>query len=117
MHSARWKSVMNAFCSEKPAKAKENDLLIFSHCEDISMVEGGVMNAGKRAEELGVKGITNSVEDVIVARDILIAKELDATLHLCHCSTADSVRMIKGCERSRAEGDRRSVSASFYSDR
>ena len=77
------KSVMNAFLFRKAMrKAKENDLLIFSHCEDISMVEGGVMNAGKRAEELGVKGITNSVEDVIVARDILIAKELDATL-LC----------------------------------
>lgn len=92
---------MNAFLFRKAMrKAKENDLLIFSHCEDISMVEGGVMNAGKRAEELGVKGITNSVEDVIVARDILIAKELDATLHLCHCSTADSVRMIKDAKEA-----------------
>ena len=95
------KSVMNASLFRKAMrKAKENDLLIFSHCEDISMVEGGVMNAGKRAEELGVKGITNSVEDVIVARDILIAKELDATLHLCHCSTADSVRMIKDAKEA-----------------
>lgn len=66
-------------------KAKENDLLIFSHCEDISMVEGGVMNAGKRAEELGVKGITNSVEDVIVARDILIAK---SWMPHCICAIA-----------------------------
>ncbi|MDB8709474.1 dihydroorotase [Mediterraneibacter gnavus] len=90
------KSVMNAsLFRQAMKKAKEHGLLIFSHCEDISMVEGGVMNAGKRAEELGVKGITNAVEDVIAARDILIAKELDATLHLCHCSTADSVRMIK----------------------
>ncbi len=90
------KSVMNAsLFRQAMRKAKENGLLIFSHCEDISMVEGGVMNAGARAEELGVKGITNSVEDVIVARDILIAKELDAALHLCHCSTADSVRMIQ----------------------
>ena len=95
------KSVMNASLFRKAMrKAKENDLLIFSHCEDISMVEGGVMNAGKRAEDLGVNGITNSVEDVIVARDILIAKELDATLHLCHCSTADSVRMIKDAKEA-----------------
>ena len=44
------KSVMNASLFRKAMrKAKENDLLIFSHCEDISMVEGGVMNAGKRA--------------------------------------------------------------------
>lgn len=89
------KSVMNASLFRKAMReADEQGLIIFSHCEDISLVEGGVMNAGKRAEELGVKGITNSVEDVITARDILIAKELDARLHLCHCSTKDSVRMI-----------------------
>ena len=89
------KSVMNASLFRKAMReADEQGLIIFSHCEDISLVEGGVMNAGKRAEQLGVKGITNSVEDVITARDILIAKELDARLHLCHCSTKDSVRMI-----------------------
>ena len=89
------KSVMNAFLFRKAMrKAKENDLLIFSHCEDISMVEGGVMNADENAKRLGLKGITNSVEDVIVARDILLAKETGVKLHLCHCSTADSVKMI-----------------------
>ena len=40
------------------------------------------------------KGITNAVEDVIVARDILLAKETGVRLHLCHCSTADSARML-----------------------
>lgn len=96
------KSVMNAsLFRQAMRKAKENGLAVFSHCEDISMVEGGVMNAGPKAEELGVKGITNSVEDVIVARDILIAKELDAQLHLCHCSTADSVKMVRA---AKAEG-------------
>ncbi len=93
------KSVMNASLFRKAMReAKENGLAVFSHCEDISMVEGGVMNAGPKAEELGVKGITNSVEDVIVARDILIAKELDAQLHLCHCSTEDSVKMVKAAK-------------------
>lgn len=53
------------------------------------------MNADKNAERLGMKGITNSVEDVIVARDILLAKETGVRLHLCHCSTADSVKMIR----------------------
>ena len=53
------------------------------------------MNAGKRAEELEIAGISNAVEDVIVARDILLSKETNARLHLCHCSTKDSVRMIK----------------------
>ena len=52
------------------------------------------MNADQKAEALGLKGITNAVEDVIVARDILLAKETGVQLHLCHCSTADSVRMV-----------------------
>ena len=44
---------------------------------------------------MGLPGITNAVEDVIVARDILIAKETGTRLHLCHCSTKDSVTMVK----------------------
>ena len=90
------KSVMNAsLYREGMKKAKECGISVFAHCEDITMVEGGVMNADERAKELGLRGITNSVEDVIVARDILLAKETGVRLHLCHCSTADSVKMIR----------------------
>ena len=89
------KSVMNASLYRKAMKiAKEKGISVFAHCEDITMVEGGVMNADENAVRLGLKGITNSVEDVIVARDILLAKETGVRLHLCHCSTADSVEMI-----------------------
>lgn len=96
------KSVMNASLYRKGMKlAKENGIAVFAHCEDINMVEGGVMNADEKAEKLGLKGITNSVEDVIVARDILLAKETGAQLHLCHCSTEDSVKMVKA---AKAEG-------------
>lgn len=90
------KSVMNASLYRKGMKAaKENGIAVFAHCEDIHMVEGGVMNADENARKLGLKGITNSVEDVIAARDILLAKETGVRLHLCHCSTADSVEMIR----------------------
>lgn len=90
------KSVMNASLYRKAMRlAKECGLSVFAHCEDITMVEGGVMNAGAAAERLGLPGITNAVEDVIVARDILLAKETGVHLHLCHCSTADSVRMVR----------------------
>lgn len=89
------KSVMNASLYRRGMKlAKENDISVFAHCEDITMVEGGVMNADENAGRLGLKGITNSVEDVIAARDILLAKETGVRLHLCHCSTADSVKMV-----------------------
>lgn len=94
------KSVMNASLYRKGMKlAKEAGMVVFAHCEDITMVEGGVMNAGSKAEELGLKGITNSVEDVIAARDILLAKETGVKLHLCHCSTRDSVEMIRAAKK------------------
>lgn len=90
------KSVMDAALYRKGMRtAKELGISVFAHCEDINMVEGGVMNAGKKQEELGLKGITNAVEDVIVARDILLAKETGVRLHLCHCSTKDSVEMVR----------------------
>lgn len=96
------KSVMNASLYRKAMKiAKEEGISIFAHCEDITMVEGGVMNADAKAKELGLPGITNSVEDVIVARDILLAKETGVRLHLCHCSTQDSVELIR---LAKAEG-------------
>lgn len=89
------KSVMNASLYRKGMKiAKEEGIAVFAHCEDITMVEGGVMNADEKARKLGLKGITNSVEDVIVARDILLAKETGVQLHLCHCSTKDSIKML-----------------------
>ncbi len=93
------KSVMNASLYRKGMKlAKEQGISVFAHCEDITMVEGGVMNADENTKRLGLKGITNSVEDVIVARDILLAKETGVRLHLCHCSTADSVKIIKAAK-------------------
>ena len=90
------KSVMNADVYRRAmSEAAEAGIPVMAHCEDKNMVGRGAMNAGKKAEELGLEGITNAVEDVIVARDILLAKETGAQLHLCHCSTKDSVEMIK----------------------
>ena len=96
------KSVMNASVYRKGMiEAAKAGVSVFAHCEDINMVEGGVMNADEKSKKLGLKGITNAVEDVIVARDILLAKETGVRLHLCHCSTRDSVKMI---EEAKAEG-------------
>lgn len=90
------KSVMTtAIYMEAMKKAKELGVPILAHCEDRDLVRGGVMNAGERAEELGLPGITNAVEDVIVARDIIMAQEAGCQLHLCHCSTKDSVSMVR----------------------
>ena len=89
------KSVMNPLVyKEGMKKAAELGMVVLAHCEDRNLLDGGVMNAGKRADELGLPCITNSVEDVVAARDILLAKETGARLHLCHCSTSDSVALV-----------------------
>lgn len=90
------KSVMDSGLLREAMKiAKEKDLSVLSHCEDINLVQGGVMNAGKKSEEFGVNGITNAVENIIEARDIMLAEETGARLHLCHCSTKESVDLIR----------------------
>lgn len=90
------KSVMNASLYRQGMKAaRDCGIVVFAHCEDQTLVEHGVMNADKNAKRLGLRGITNSVEDVITARDILLSKETGVKLHLCHCSTADSVKMVR----------------------
>ncbi len=90
------KSVMNTKIYEDAMKiAAKLDIPVLAHCEDINMVNGGCMNADAKAAELGMPGISNAVEDVIVARDAILAKETGARLHLCHCSTKSSVMIIK----------------------
>lgn len=94
------KSVMNSQVYREGMKeAARLHIPVLAHCEDINLVHGGVMNADAKAEALGLPGITNAVEDVIVARDILLSKETGARLHLCHCSTEDSVRMVREAKK------------------
>ena len=90
------KSVMDEdVYSKAMAKAAELNVPVLAHCEEINLVKGGVMNADSNAGKLGLKGITNEVEDIIAQRDINLAEKLGTTLHLCHCSTKDSVEMLK----------------------
>ena len=79
---------------EGMVKAAKLGIVVLAHCEDKNLVNGGVMNEDEHARELGLKGITNSVEDIIVARDIMLSHDTGAKLHLCHCSTEDSVMMV-----------------------
>ncbi len=90
------KSVMNtALYREGMQKAKEAGIPVFAHCEDKDLVGRGVLNEGMKSKELGMPGISNAVEDIIVSRDILLAKDTGVRLHLCHCSTKDSVIFVK----------------------
>ena len=89
------KSVMDtALYAKAMIEAAKLDAVVFAHCEDKYLAADGVINAGAKAEKLKLAGISNAVEDIIVARDIILAKETGTRLHLCHCSTGGSVKML-----------------------
>ena len=80
--------------------AKQFDALLISHCEDLSLVAGGVMNEGFVASEAGYRGITRASEEVMVAREIVLADALDTKVHIAHISTEGSARMIADAKRA-----------------
>ena len=75
--------------------SKENGLLVASHCEDLSIINGGIMNKGKTSEKLGVKGMDRASEDYITAREMILASSVGAKIHICHVSTEGSAAMIR----------------------
>lgn len=77
---------------EKAAKA---GLAICEHVQDDSLYHHGVMNAGKKADELGLPGILGVSESAQLARDIMLAKATGVHYHVCHVSTKESVELVR----------------------
>ncbi len=75
--------------------AQQEGLLALSHCEDLTIIDGGIINKGKVSEELGVKGMDRASEDSITAREIVLAECSDTRIHICHVSTKGSVQLIR----------------------
>lgn len=75
--------------------SNENGLLVVSHCEDLSIINGGIMNKGETSEKLGVKGMDRASEDYITAREIILASSVNARIHICHVSTEGSTAIIR----------------------
>lgn len=75
---------------------------VFVHAEDKSLVNGGAMNEGPAATFLGIKGIPNAAEAVMVARDILLSELTGAHVHFCHISTAEAVEAIRQAKQREA---------------
>lgn len=72
---------------------------VVSHCEDLYLAAGGIMNEGPVSRELGVRGIPAAAEDAAVAREVALAAETGAPLHVCHVSTAGSLALIRAAKR------------------
>ena len=75
--------------------SKENGLLVASHCEDLNIINGGIINKGAVSEKLGVKGMDRASEDYITAREIILASSVGAMIHICHVSTEGSAAIIR----------------------
>ena len=83
------------------AKAKENGLPVVSHCEDLAIIDGGIINKGAVSEALGVRGMDRRSEDSITERDLQMALKTGAQLHICHVSTRGSTDAVR---RAKAAG-------------
>jgi len=68
---------------------------VADHCEDLALAEGGAMHEGIVATRLGLKGIPAAAEEIMVARDIILAELTGGHVHLCHMSTRGSVELIR----------------------
>lgn len=75
--------------------AADFDLVVFDHCEEMSLAKEGVMNEGAASMEMGVSGIPSIAEDIQIVRNILMADYLKLPVHICHVSTKRGVELIR----------------------
>jgi dihydroorotase len=75
--------------------ARTFNLPVICHCEDLAMTREGVMNESFTSTRLGLKGIPNAAEEIVVARDIALAELTGCPIHIAHVSTEGAVRIIR----------------------
>jgi dihydroorotase len=75
------------------------DLLLMSHCEEMSLSKDGAMNEGYMSTMLGLQGIPAAAEEVMIARDILLAEGLGTRIHIAHISTKGSAEIIRNAKK------------------
>jgi dihydroorotase len=87
--------VMNAQLMRRAMEfARSFKMPVINHCEDLHLSAGGDMHEGAESVRLGLRGIPGSSEDVMVARDILLAEVTGARYHVAHISSRHSVEMV-----------------------
>jgi len=79
--------------------SKGFDLPVISHCEDLDLAADGAMNEGGVATRLGLAGIPNAAESIMVLRDIALCELTGVAVHIAHVSTRESVRAIRDAKK------------------
>ena len=88
--------VMNSLIMRRALEySKVFDVPIISHAEDLNLSSGGVMNEGKVSTRLGLRGIPREAEEIMIARDIMLAGLTGGKLHMAHVSTKGGVELIR----------------------
>lgn len=88
--------VMNSLIMRRALEyCKSFNVPVISHSEDLNLSDGGVMNEGSLCTSLGLRGIPSAAEEVMVARDIILAEHTGGRLHIAHVSTEGSVKLIR----------------------
>ncbi len=94
------KSVMNSNIMRLAMEyASDFNLKCLCHCEDRTLVDGGVVNEGYNSTLCGLKGQLRAVEDIMICRDICLAQSLDVPVHICHVSTYSGVEIIRDAKK------------------
>ena len=75
--------------------AQRSGILPISHCEDLSIIDGGIINDGAVSRVLGVKGMNRASEDSVTAREIALAAATGTRIHIAHVSTEGSVALVR----------------------
>lgn len=93
--------VMNSYVMRKAMDyAKQFNIPVIDHCEDTNLKGEGVMNDGYYSMKLGLRGIPSVSEEIMVARDVLLAHHTKCNTHIAHVSTAGSVNIIKEAKKN-----------------
>ena len=79
-------------------QAKKIGVTVISHCEDLNIINGGIINKGEVSRALGVRGMDRASEDYITAREIALAMSMDAHVHIAHVSTKGSCDIIRAAK-------------------
>ena len=83
--------------------ARQFDMPVASHCEDLSLAAGGAMHEGFVATKVGMCGIPSLAEELIVAREIELAADTGGRVHICHISTARSVALVRDAKKRKVK--------------
>ncbi len=92
--------VMNSLLMRRALEyAHGFNLLVISHAEELEISRGGLMNEGPVATMLGLRGIPNAAEEVMVARDLLLSELTQSRLHIAHVSTRGAVELLRQAKK------------------